>query len=233
MSFKIMIDPGHGGHDSGAIGNGLREKDLTLAVSKAIKQELMNYAGVEVRLTRENDRYVDLADRCAMANRWGADFFLSIHINSGGGNGFESYVYRAASAKSRTAQDQIHAAVTAVTNAKGWKDRGKKEAGFYVIKNTRMPALLTENGFIDTEGNADDLKQTGFIQALAVAHAKGIAAAFGLKRKVPTPPPPFYDLVINDEGVARVSARNPDELAAAVKKFVLQKVDKIILEKRK
>ncbi|SEN77962.1 N-acetylmuramoyl-L-alanine amidase [Lihuaxuella thermophila] len=211
----------------------MREKDLTLAISKAIKKELLSYEGVEVLLTREDDRYLSLAERCRVANSWGADFFLSVHINAGGGDGFESYVYRAASAKSKTAQDHIHAAVAAITNAKGWKDRGQKTAGFYVVKNTRMPALLTENGFIDTAGNADDLKQASFIQALGVAHAKGIAAAFGLRRKVDIPPPPFYDLVINDEGVARVSARNPDELAAAVKKFVGQRVDKITLEKRK
>ncbi len=228
-----MIDPGHGGKDSGAVGNGLREKDLTLLISKAIKKELMNYEGVEVRLTREDDRFLELSERCSMANSWGADFFLSVHINSGGGDGFESYVYRSASVTSRKAQDDIHPAVASVVKARGWKDRGQKESGFYVVKNTRMPALLTENGFIDTASNADDLKQSGFIDTLGAAHAKGIATAFGLKRKATTPPPPFYDLAINDEDVARVSARNPDELAAAVKKFVLQKVDKITLEKRK
>ncbi|SEM74485.1 N-acetylmuramoyl-L-alanine amidase [Lihuaxuella thermophila] len=129
-----------------------------------------------------------------------------------------AYVYRSASVKSREAQDDIHASVVAVTKSRGWKDRGQKTAGFYVIKNTRMPALLTENGFIDTGSNADDLKQASFIQALGVAHAKGIAAAFGLRRKVTTPPPEqeiesIYDMsyLKGNELEGRRSTRHPEE----------------------
>ncbi|HAP03417.1 MAG TPA: N-acetylmuramoyl-L-alanine amidase, partial [Lachnospiraceae bacterium] len=78
----IALDPGHGGSDSGATGNGYKEKDLTLKIAKAVKTKLEEYSHVKVYLTRTNDTYVGLSDRTAYAASVGADAFVSIHLNS-------------------------------------------------------------------------------------------------------------------------------------------------------
>ena len=92
-----MIDPGHGGGDPGAVGNGLREKDLTLDISKRIRRILENEFDATVYMTRETDVFVELGERADIANKAGVDFFLSVHINAGGGTGFETYRHPSAS----------------------------------------------------------------------------------------------------------------------------------------
>lgn len=77
----VVIDPGHGGKDPGAVANGLREKDLNLQIAKRLRKCLQT-EGVKVRLTREDDRYLKLSQRTSLANQWGADVFVSIHINA-------------------------------------------------------------------------------------------------------------------------------------------------------
>src|SRR5690625_4127057 len=91
---KIFIDPGHGGADPGATANGLREKNLCLSLALKLRDILnQEYAGHTLRLSREADTTVTLKQRTNMANSWGADYFVSIHINAGGGTGSESYIY--------------------------------------------------------------------------------------------------------------------------------------------
>ena len=183
MSIKIMLDPGHGGHDPGAVANGLREKDLTLDIAQRIRRILeAEYTGVEVRLTRETDTYLDLSERAKLANAWGADFFLSIHINAGGGTGWESYRYTSASAKTVAYQDAIHAEVMRAIGA-GVKDRGKKAANFAVLRETKMPALLTENMFIDNQKDVTLLRDPEFLEKLARGYVVGLEKALGLKKK--------------------------------------------------
>ncbi len=82
---KIYLDPGHGGNDPGAVGNGLREKDLTLEIGLKVRDILLrNYENVEVRMSRTADTTLSLDQRTNDANTWGADFLISIHINAGG-----------------------------------------------------------------------------------------------------------------------------------------------------
>src|SRR5690242_5441041 len=90
---RIYLDPGHGGTDSGAVGNGLQEKALTLAIALQIRSILQANWAVDVRMSRTTDATVSLDQRTNDANAWGADIFVSVHINSGGGTGFESYRY--------------------------------------------------------------------------------------------------------------------------------------------
>lgn len=184
MAIKIMIDPGHGGHDPGAVANGLREKDFTLDIAQRIRRILeTEYTGVEVRMTRESDTYLELSDRARMANAWGADFFLSIHINAGGGTGWESFRYSAASSRTVAYQNVIH---PEVIRAAGVTDRGKKMANFAVLRETKMPALLTENMFIDNVQDAARLKNSAFLEKLARGHVAGLEKALGLKKKTKT-----------------------------------------------
>ena len=86
---KIFIDPGHGGSDPGTTGNGLKEKELTLEIAIHIKNLLLSeYNNVTVKMSRTDDSYLTLTERTNEANAWGADYFLSIHINAGGGEGY-------------------------------------------------------------------------------------------------------------------------------------------------
>ena len=178
---KIFIDPGHGGQDSGATGNGLREKVLTLEIATRIKNLLLSeYDNVTVKMSRTDDSYVTLTERTSSANAWGADYFLSIHINAGGGEGYEDYIYPGISGVTKAYQSNIHSEVIKLVN---FKDRGKKTANFHVLRESNMPALLTENGFIDNSRDATKLKSASFIDAIARGHVNGIAKSFALTKK--------------------------------------------------
>src|SRR5690625_3091508 len=179
---KVFIDAGHGGSDVGAVANGLREKDLTLKIAKKIRNRLNKYSGVSVKMSRTGDSYPSLSRRANMANSWGADLFVSVHINAGGGVGYEDYIHNTLSSNSRAGKVQ-RAINNEVVRATGWRNRGRKKANFAVLRQTKMPAILTENGFIDTKSDADKLKSNSFLNKIADGHAKGIAKHFGLKKK--------------------------------------------------
>jgi len=186
---KIFIDPGHGGTDSGAVGNGLQEKALTLTIAKKIETLLKSYEDVSVRMSRTNDTTLSLTQRTNAANTWGADFFLSIHINAGGGSGYEDYRYNTLSATSNAGKIQaaIHTAVMNELKAFGVFDRGVKSANFHVLRESNMNAMLTENLFIDTKADADLLKRNDVLDAIARGHVTGIAKTYNLKVKATQP----------------------------------------------
>ncbi len=189
--MKLYLDPGHGGQDPGAQGHGLDEKYLTLAIALKIRSILQNdYENIDVKMSRSSDTTKSLSQRTSEANAWGADFFLAIHINSGPSTalGYEDFIYSGLSNTSKTAQyqDIIHAEVMKMNQL---KDRGQKQANFHVLRESNMPALLSENGFISNDHDAALMKQTSWIQKVAQGHANGIAKAFGLKRKPDKPDP--------------------------------------------
>jgi N-acetylmuramoyl-L-alanine amidase len=108
---RIVLDAGHGGHDSGATGNGLREKDLCLDIVKRIERQLKQYEGANVRLTRSNDTFVTLTERANIANNFNADLFVSVHINAftnTTANGFETFRFTTVSARTRSFQNVLH-----------------------------------------------------------------------------------------------------------------------------
>lgn len=179
---KLYLDVGHGGSDPGAVGNGLKEKDLTLKISKKINDLLKDYEGITVKMSRSTDKTLSLKQRTDEANKWGADLLLSIHINAGGGTGFESFIYNG-SVSSNTVKyrDTIHNEI--MKQLKGIRDRGKKRANFHMLRESKMPAILTENMFIDTKKDADQLKKQSFINKIAQGHVNGIVKIFNLKKK--------------------------------------------------
>ncbi len=180
---KIFIDPGHGGTDPGAVGNGIQEKNITLQISNKLREILVNeYVGVTVRMSRSGDETVSLNQRTNMANQWGADFLYSIHINSGGGTGYEDYIYSGLSTNSRTAQMQrtIH---SEIISRNGMVDRGSKQASFHMLRESTMDAVLTENGFIDNPNDAAKMKSTAWIEAVARGHAVGLEKVYNLSKK--------------------------------------------------
>ncbi|TSB47016.1 N-acetylmuramoyl-L-alanine amidase [Alkalicoccobacillus porphyridii] len=178
---RIFIDPGHGGRDSGAIGNGLQEKNITLQISQCIRDYLLSdYHNVEVNMSRTSDTFVSLSDRSRKANQWSADYFVSIHINAGGGTGFESYVHSSRVQRTVSLQTIIHKLIMSHVNV---VDRGRKSANFAVLRHTSMPAILTESAFIDHTRDAENLKRIAFIRQVARGHVEGMVQAFDLKRK--------------------------------------------------
>jgi len=192
---KIFIDPGHGGTDSGAVGNGLKEKDLTLKISKKIKEKLANYENVQIKLSRESDQTLSLPQRTNMANAWGANYLISVHINAGGGTGFESYTYNksyAGKQETNRKRSILHAEI--MRQLSGVRDRGMKEANLHMVRESRMESVLTENLFIDNVNDATLLKQDNFLDKIAQGHVNGLAVIFGLKQKAqPSTPTPAGD----------------------------------------
>lgn len=183
--MKLYLDPGHGGSDNGAISNGLNEKDINLDIALQIRSILNNdYENIEVRMSRTNDSTVSLSQRTNEANNWGADYFLSIHCNAfnGTAQGYEDYIHSSLSDSSNTARyrDTMHTEIVKVNEL---SNRGKKKANFHVLRETTMPALLTENGFIDNNNDANLMKEATWRRKVAQGHVNGLEKAFGLQRK--------------------------------------------------
>ncbi|ADD02628.1 N-acetylmuramoyl-L-alanine amidase [Thermoanaerobacter thermohydrosulfuricus WC1] len=190
---KIILDPGHGGKDPGASGNGVIEKEVTLDLAFRTKDKLLkNYEGVEIILTRSSDTYISLEDRAKIANDANADYFHSIHINAAenlAAKGYEDYIHSSLTDDSKTAKirDVIHEEIINYLKNYGIVDRGKKKADFAVLRLTKMSAVLTENLFLTNPEESELLKNDSFLDGLADAHAKGIAKALNLPQKANTP----------------------------------------------
>ncbi|CAG9620888.1 N-acetylmuramoyl-L-alanine amidase [Sutcliffiella rhizosphaerae] len=198
---KIFIDPAHGGTDPGAVGNGLQEKNLNLQIATRVRDMLINeYNGVTILMSRTGDQTLSLAQRTNAANTWGANFLLSIHINAGGGTGYEDFIYPGVGAPTTTYQNLIHEEIMKLVN---FRNRGKKTANFHMLRESRMPALLTENGFIDNAEDAAKLKTASFIESIARGHVNGIARCFNLPRKTSG----IYHTVVAGDTVYGLSQR--------------------------
>lgn len=170
---RVAIDPGHGGRDPGAVGiGGLQEKNVVFPVSLRVA-ELLREAGVDVVMTRNSDVTLDLEPRTIIANNANATVFLSIHANAislsrPDVNGVETYYYSAAG---RQLANVIHANVLP---ASGFGDRGVKQARFYVLRNTAMPAALLELGFVTGANDAPRLQDPAWQENIAQAITRGL-----------------------------------------------------------
>ncbi|HHX74911.1 MAG TPA: LysM peptidoglycan-binding domain-containing protein [Firmicutes bacterium] len=182
---KIYLRAGHGGTSPGTAGNGLVEKQETLKHVLALAGMLAEYE-VELKLARTGDTTVSLSASIEEANRWGADLYYSSHVNGFTDSralGYESYIYTAPSAGSIRAQNILHPRQAAVWVKWGSRDRGMKRANFAELRETAMPAILVEQGFITNPGDAGLLKQGSFINELTTATVQGLVELYGLKKK--------------------------------------------------
>lgn len=167
----VVIDPGHGGKDPGAIGiGGLQEKDVILPISQEVAR-ILQQQGIDVRLTRDSDFFVTLQGRTDMANRIDADLFVSIHANSMGRgrpdvSGLEVYYFG-----DRRLSDTIHRNIIRSVDI---RDRGVRRARFYVLRTSRMPSTLVEVGFVTGAEDAANLRDSSFQRQMAAAIARGI-----------------------------------------------------------
>ncbi|OHY76682.1 N-acetylmuramoyl-L-alanine amidase family protein [Priestia aryabhattai] len=180
---KIYLDAGHGGADLGAVASGLYEKDLVLAVQQHIISFLStHYQGFSLWTTRTADGFLSLNERVNKANAWGADVYLSIHINSGGETGYEDFIYnKNINNQTIVLRNDIHDHVKFVLTKYNHSNRGRKLANHSVLRRSYMPTVLTEIGFIDTEHDAKLLKNPQFLKDMGVAYAKGIAQFLNLE----------------------------------------------------
>ena len=191
----VVLDPGHGGQDSGAMCGGVLEKDLTLDVARRIDR-LLDAEGIATLMTRLGDTYVSLADRAAFANRVSNCIFVSIHFNEDNlpvSSGVETYyaahqitagsflaswlpfLWRALSespnSESQNLAGSIQEALVARTRA---ADRGTKPKQFFVIANVTSPAALVEGGFLTNKEDISKLASEDYREEIAAAIADGI-----------------------------------------------------------
>ena len=147
---KIFLDFGHGGSDSGATSGGLIEKNMNLVTGLECKAVLEQH-GVQVKLSRSSDVYVSLGERVRMSNEWGAKYFVSIHHNAGGGDRGE-VIHSICRGKGLELAMSIYNAMKVLgqDTMKIYERKGEDNKDYYyVIKNTKMDAVIVEGGFID------------------------------------------------------------------------------------
>jgi N-acetylmuramoyl-L-alanine amidase len=176
----IVIDPGHGGHDSGAYNRnlGVKEKDVVLDVSLRLKKLLEN-EGFKVYMTRKDDTFINLYDRPGIANELGADAFVSIHANAATNSkaqGVEVLYYPNDGRDNKTFSRIMQNALLRELNA---TDRGiVPRPKLVVIRETKMPAVLLELGFLSNSREGNLLLQDDYRQRCAEASLKGIIEYF-------------------------------------------------------
>jgi N-acetylmuramoyl-L-alanine amidase len=213
--IKYLFDPGHGGKDPGAVGNGLLEKDVTLYLARKAKEYLEGgYENVAVHMSRLGDTYPSLEARTDRANELGVDGLVSFHVNAGGGEGYETWIYTSVSSETKAMASAIHQEIMKVYDG---KDRGIKAGNLHMVRESHMKAALLEFLFIDDKEDAALLKSTTFKNKLAKAVAVGIAKHEGLKAKVvapdPTPTGGLYFVQVGAFG----SKENAEDFAAKVR----------------
>ena len=203
----VVVDPGHGGQDSGAMCGDVLEKDLTLDVAQRLDRQLQA-KGIATIMTRVGDSYISLAERTALTNRVPDCLFVSIHFNEGNkavSTGVETYyadhqitpgapmvpwlpfLQRASSTAPNFASQSlaglIQEALVAHTQA---ADRGTKPGQFFVIANVRHPAVLIEGGFLTNKDEGAKLGSVDYREQLAAAICDGIVRYRELSKRRPS-----------------------------------------------
>jgi len=191
---RVVLDPGHGGSDSGAIGvNGLQEKTVNLDIALKVRDELKK-SGIEVIMTRETDRYLSLAERVAFTNKQNADLFVSVHSNwyenpaaSGGLALYYDSAYPQASypaspemiALSPMSKALAQSVLSAYIESTGLIDRGLMESAVYVVRMGTIPSMLIETAFLSNAHDAALLADEATRSRMAKGIAKGIETYIG------------------------------------------------------
>ena len=187
--MKVYIDAGHNysGVDTGAVGNGLKEQDITYKIASRVEKTLLA-KGISVKMSRNSltDNVVSggsvsnsLRARYSSANEWKADIFVSIHCNANNdinAHGCETYCYQKGTKAENLASNILNGLI--------WntdlKSRGVKTANYAVLKNTNMPAVLVETAFIDNENDAAFLGSEDGQKQIAKGIAEGIMEYLGV-----------------------------------------------------
>ncbi|WP_398584267.1 GBS Bsp-like repeat-containing protein [Streptococcus suis] len=197
-SYTVYIDPGHGGRDSGASYGGVHEKNLALSVSNKLRENLLKY-GINVLMTRTGDYDVDFkTERSRMTNASNADLFISIHFNATGAGvsnatGIETYWYQYDPEYQPKINKEMHNNPTRLAESEilankvqesliketGAVNRGVRRETFAVLRETAIPAILVELGFMDNPSELQVIKQDSYHTRLAKALAQGVMNWYG------------------------------------------------------
>jgi len=194
--LEVVIDPGHGGMDGGTVGEGVLEKDWALRMGTELARELRS-RGREVLLTRDSDEALSLASRCAIANASDAKIFVSIHFNHSSDptvSGVETFyswpkslttvgalkkrlgVGRGVTLKDERSELLGAEVQQAIVSTSGARDRGVKNRRLWVTRNTAIPAILVECGFLSNRSERESFANKDYRQAVVGAIANGIEA---------------------------------------------------------
>lgn len=221
---KIALDAGHGNETPGKRSpTGEREWSFNNKVVVAAMNKLVEYENVQILRTDDSSGLVDapLAARTNQANNWKADIFVSVHHNALGPNwgdheGAETFVYvpMSKNPKSKKLAECVH---PRIVKAMQTKDRGIKDANYAVLRNSNMPAILTEGGFMDSRNDIQKMRNDKFLKAQGEAIALGIVEYFDLKPKA-LPKPVVTTPKSEVKGVSIVEVYKKD--ASADRSFV-------------
>ncbi len=195
---RILVCVGHGGKDPGATAHGLKEKDLNLVTSLALKERLnTGYSGHKIVLTRDDDTFVGLNSQIAMAKNMEADYVVDVHYNSfylEQAHGFETFIHSGhLTASNRRGQRKVHDSVISYLNgAHNITDRGMKQSRHYVIRHlgkAKIDAVLVEGLFLSNRREADIIRNPRVQKEVGYSIAEGIARHLELpERSMPVEP---------------------------------------------
>ncbi|MBJ6363330.1 N-acetylmuramoyl-L-alanine amidase [Paenibacillus sp. GCM10012307] len=187
--MKIAIDAGHGPETAGkrTPDGSLREFQFNRAVAAYVRSGLENYEAVEILFVHAEDgsRDVPLKERTDRANAWGASAYISIHANANGSDwnqaeGIETFVHTRPSPEALKLAEAVQRQLIRQTAR---RDRGVKTADFHVLRETKMPSILVECGFMTNREEAELLKSDGYRRQCASAIIAGTVGVYGLKPK--------------------------------------------------
>ncbi|MFC7441670.1 N-acetylmuramoyl-L-alanine amidase family protein [Laceyella putida] len=237
MSYLIALDDGHGMNTPGKRtpripqlnGRVIKENEFNQAIVKFLDDELKR-CGFKTLLVAPTDNDTPLSTRTRLANSKGADLYVSCHYNAGGGEGIETYHFKGSKAGKRAAEI-IHKHVKVAVPR---KDRGVKTANFFVLRETSMPAVLIEYGFMDDPGleEAAQMIDPQVQKAFAVATAKGICEYFGVSYAEDKPPKPKPMYRITVDGKFVVDTAYEEKIKQAVEDAIRKEAKEIIVKQR-
>lgn len=182
MIKKVFLGIGHGGNDSGASANGFKEKNMTLTIGLACR-DYLQANGVKVGMSRTKDENDDINERIRECNAFNPDIAIDIHINSGGGNGFESFYHYKGGLSKILAQNCESEVMKLGQNSRGCKIKKNSSGTDYYafIRETKCPAVINELGFIDNKEDLKDFDEESELKEFGYAYARGCLKTCGLK----------------------------------------------------
>lgn len=191
MAKRVYVGIGHGGYDSGAVGNGFKEKDLTLSIGKYCNERLKQY-GIETKISRTTDCDSSIKSKVAASNAFKANVCMDIHINAGGGDGSEVYYSHVSPNGKKLAQSIVDATLAIRQNTRGIKTRVDDDGTDYfgMIRMTDAPAVLVECAFIDNATDIQIINTEAKRKVFGYAIADGVAKYLGVKMPTAKPTTP-------------------------------------------
>lgn len=177
LTFRtVVLDPGHGGKDGGAAWYGQVEKRLCLDVALRV-ESILKRRGLQVVMTRRTDRFVELADRARLANRSSSAIFVSLHFNASRNTSIRGLEVFYLSSRGKTLGSRILSSLR--SRLQTTRGRGLVSGNLKVLRDTRMPAVVVEAGYLSNRTEAARIATASHRQKIAEAIAAGILAARG------------------------------------------------------